>query len=130
MRFSVLLSPTPRGAHQVRRLGADQPRSWGLPVDPTRQVIAEPAVNAAAHGRVTGRDFRLTLHVVADTLRIEVTDTCGERLPQPQQADSDTECGCGLLLVEALADRWGATEGRFPRKTVRAEPRIPSGRVP
>src|SRR5690606_41008252 len=32
--FSVQLSPTPRGAHQARRFGAAQLRSWGLPVDP------------------------------------------------------------------------------------------------
>ncbi|MFC8367243.1 ATP-binding protein [Streptomyces sp. NPDC057239] len=128
--FSVLLSPTPRGAHQARRLGAGQLRSWGLPVDPARQVIAELAANATTHGRVAGRDFRLTLHVAADTLRIEVTDTRGEHLPELRPPSSDTESGRGLLLVEALADRWGVTEGRFPRKTVWAELRFPSGRTP
>lgn len=93
-------------------------------MDPARQVIAELAVNAVTHGRVPGRDFRLTLYVVADTLRIEVTDTLGELLPQPQQAPTDSESGRGLLLVEALADRWGVSEGRFPRKTVWAELRL------
>ncbi len=93
-------------------------------MDPARQVIAELAANAATHGRVAGRDFRLTLYVVADTLRIEVTDTRGERLPELQPPSSDTESGRGLLLVEALADRWGVTEDRFPRKTVRAELRL------
>ncbi|MFE2278830.1 ATP-binding protein [Streptomyces sp. NPDC059454] len=122
--FSVQLSPTPRGAHRARQLGADRLRSWGLPVDPARQIIAELAVNAVTHGRVPGRDFRLTLYVVADTLRIEVTDTQGERLPQPQPASSDAESGRGLLPVEALADRWGVTGGRFPRKTVWAELRL------
>ncbi|BFO22535.1 hypothetical protein SHKM778_89230 [Streptomyces sp. KM77-8] len=55
-------------------------------MDPARQIIAELAANAATHGRVAGRDFRLTLYVAADTLRIEVTDTRGERLPDPQPA--------------------------------------------
>ncbi|MER7490722.1 ATP-binding protein [Streptomyces sp. NPDC126497] len=122
--FTVLLSPTPRGARLARLLGAEQLRSWGLPVDPARQVIAEPAVDAATHGRVPGRDFRLTFHVVADTLRIEVTDTRGERLPDPQPASPEAGSGRGLLPVEALADRWGVTEGRFPRKTVWAELRL------
>ncbi|MEU3950628.1 ATP-binding protein [Streptomyces sp. NPDC029526] len=122
--FSVQLSPTPRGAHQARRLGVAQLLSWGLPVDPARQIIAELAINAATHGRVPGRDFRLTLNVVAGTLRIEVTDTRGDRLPQPQPPAPDTESGRGLLLVEALADRWGVSEGRFPRKTVWAELRL------
>ncbi|CAL9502712.1 ATP-binding protein [Streptomyces sp. enrichment culture] len=122
--FSVQLSPTPRGAQQARGLGAAQLRSWGLPVDPARQIIAELAVNAATHGRVPGRDFRLTLYVVGATLRIEVTDTRGDRLPQPQLPSPDAESGRGLLLVEALADRWGVSEGRFPRKTVWAELRL------
>ncbi len=122
--FTVQLSPTPRGARLARLLGAERLRSWGLPVDPARQLIAELAVNAATHGRVPGRDFRLTLYVVADTLRVEVTDTRGDRLPEPQPAAPDSESGRGMLLVEALADRWGVSEGRFPRKVVWAELRL------
>ncbi|MFJ8810610.1 ATP-binding protein [Streptomyces sp. NPDC102490] len=119
--FSVQLSPTPRGARLARLLATEQLRAWGLPLDPARLLVAELANNASAHGRVPGRDFRLTLYVVGDTLRIEVTDTRGEELPQPQQPSPEAESGRGLLLVEALASRWGVTEGRFPRKTVWAE---------
>jgi anti-sigma regulatory factor (Ser/Thr protein kinase) len=119
--FSVQLSPTPRGARLARLLATEQLRSWGLPLDPARLLVAELANNASAHGRVPGRDFRLTLYVVGDTLRIEVTDTRGEELPQPQPPSPEAESGRGLLLVEALASRWGVTEGRFPRKTVWAE---------
>ncbi|WP_432054707.1 ATP-binding protein [Streptomyces sp. bgisy022] len=122
--FSVRLSSTPHGAHRARRLGAARLRDWGLPEDPARQIIAELAVNAATHGRVAGRDFRLTLYVVGTTLRIEVTDTRGDRLPQPQPPSPEAESGRGLLLVDALADRWGVSEGRFPRKTVWAELRL------
>ncbi|MFC8085542.1 ATP-binding protein [Streptomyces sp. NPDC057340] len=119
--FSVQLSPTPRGARLARLLATEQLRSWGLPLDPARLLVAELANNAADHGRVPGRDFRLTLYVVGDTLRIEVTDTRGEELPRPQRPSPGAESGRGLLLVEALALRWGVTEGRFPRKTVWAE---------
>lgn len=124
--FSVQFSSTSRGARLARLLGAEQLRSWGLPMDPARQIIAELAANASAHGRVPGRDFRLTLYVVADTLRIEVTDTRGEQLPSPQAhvPDPDAESGRELLLVEAFADCWGVTEGRFPHKTVWAELRL------
>ncbi|MGW5005975.1 ATP-binding protein [Streptomyces parvulus] len=121
--FSVQLSPTPRGARLARLLATEQLRSWDLPLDPARQLVAELAANAAEHGRVPGRDFRLTLYVVGDFLRIEVTDTRGERRPQPRTPEPDAESGRGLLLVEALAHRWGVVEGRFPRKTVWAEVR-------
>lgn len=66
--------------------------------------------------------FRLLLYVVADTLRIEVTDTRDDELPAPPRLPSpEAESGRGLLLVDALADRWGVTPGPPPRKTVWAE---------
>ncbi|MFF5520722.1 ATP-binding protein [Streptomyces coeruleorubidus] len=120
--FSIQLSPTPRGARLARLLATEQLRSWGLPLDPARQVIAELSANAAQHGRIPGRDFRLLLYVVADTLRIEVTDTRDDQLPAPPRLPApESESGRGLLLVDALADRWGVTPGPPPRKTVWAE---------
>jgi anti-sigma regulatory factor (Ser/Thr protein kinase) len=123
--FSVLLSPTPRGARLARLLATEQLRSWGLPLDPAVHIVAELAANAATHGRVPGRDFRLVMYVVADTLRIEVTDTRSDRFPQAQHPTADAESGRGLLLVDALADRWGVAPGPRPRKTVWAELNLP-----
>ncbi|MFE1286513.1 ATP-binding protein [Streptomyces sp. NPDC058751] len=119
--FSVLLSPTPRGARLARLLATEQLRSWELPLSPADQVVAELANNAATHGRVPGRDFRLTLYVIGDTLRVEMTDTMGDRLPRLGVPEAETESGRGLLLVTAFADRWGVTPGPPPRKTVWAE---------
>ncbi|MDF3141660.1 MULTISPECIES: ATP-binding protein [unclassified Streptomyces] len=123
--FSVQLSPTPRGARLARLLATEQLRSWGLPLDRAAHVVAELAANAVTHGRIPGRDFLLLLYVVGDTVRIEVTDTCGDRLPHPQPPAPEAESGRGLLLVEAFADRWGFTEGPAPRKTVWAEVTLP-----
>ncbi|MFB7332539.1 ATP-binding protein [Streptomyces adustus] len=123
--FSVLLSPTPRGARLARLLATEQLRSWELPLSPADQVVAELASNAATHGRVPGRNFRLTLYVVGDTLRIEVTDTRDDRRPRLQHPAEEAESGRGLLLVDALADRWGSTAGPLPRKIVWAELRLP-----
>ncbi|MDX3243818.1 ATP-binding protein [Streptomyces sp. ME18-1-4] len=128
--FDVRLSPTPRGARLARLLATEQLRSWGLPLDPASHVVAELAANAVTHGRVPGRDFQLVLYVIGGTLRIEVTDTRGDRLPCLQQAPGDGESGRGLLLVDTLADRWGVTEGRRPRKTVWAEVRMSSAPEP
>ncbi|MEF9905758.1 ATP-binding protein [Streptomyces sp. P9-A2] len=122
--FSVLLSSTPRSARLARLLADAQLRDWGYDSDAARLVVAELANNAVTHGRVPGRDFRLALHVVDGMLRIEVTDTRGELLPELQPPSADSESGRGLLLLEALADRWGVTEDLFPRKTVWAELRL------
>ena len=122
--FSIQLSPTPRGARLARLLACEQLREWGLPLHPAEHIVAELAVNAATHGRVPGRDFRLTLDVVGDTLRIEVTDTRGDRLPHTGLPAPEAESGRGLVLVDALADRWGVAPGLPPRKTVWAEVRL------
>ncbi|MFF8591427.1 ATP-binding protein [Streptomyces sp. NPDC015220] len=119
--FTVLLSSTRRGARLARLLTEAQLRRWGLPTDSASHIVAELAANAATHGRVPGRDFRLTLYVIGGTLRIEVADTRGDHLPALQRPADDAESGRGLLLVDALADRWGVAEDRFPRKTVWAE---------
>lgn len=119
--FSVQLSTTPRGARLARLLVTEQLRSWGLPLDPAAHIVAELANNAATHGRVLGRDFRILLYVVGGTVRIEVTDTRTDRLPHPERPTPDAESGRGLAIVEALADRWGVSQGAAPRKTVWAE---------
>ncbi|CAL9536824.1 hypothetical protein SUDANB15_04132 [Streptomyces sp. enrichment culture] len=122
-QFTVPLSATRRGARLARLLAAEQLRSWELPLDPARSIVAELAANAVVHGRVPGRGFRLALTVTAcGVLRIEVTDARGESVPVrrsvlPEPADS----GHGLLLVEELADRWGVLPGPVPCKTVWAE---------
>lgn len=129
--FSVLLSSTPRGARLARLLTVEQLRAWGLPLEVPAQIVAELSANAVTHGRVPGRDFRLTLYVVGDTLRIEVTDTRGDRIPtSPGPALPEAEPGRGLLIVEALSGRWGVSPGPPPRKTVWAEVDVGGARHP
>ncbi|GKQ36532.1 ATP-binding protein [Streptomyces sp. A012304] len=122
--FGQRLSPTPRGARLARLLATEQLRAWGLPLDPAAHIVAELAANAVTHGRVPGRDFALSLYVIGGTLRVEVTDTRGDRMPSLRHGTPDDESGRGLLLVDTLADRWGVFEGLPPRKTVWAEIRL------
>ncbi|MDH6625243.1 anti-sigma regulatory factor (Ser/Thr protein kinase) [Streptomyces sp. LBL] len=122
--FDVLLSPTPRGARLARLLATEWLRTWDLSTgltDIAAHLVAELASNAATHGRLSGRSFRVALHATADVLRIEVTDTRGNALPCPQPPSTEAVSGRGLLLVEALADRWGVDPGPVPCKTVWAE---------
>ncbi|MFI1534574.1 ATP-binding protein [Streptomyces anandii] len=126
-QFSVPLSATRRGARLARLLAAERLQAWGLPLDPARLIVAELAANAALHGRVAGRGFRLTLSVPRPTvLRIEVTDTRGDRLPVTSRVadDQPAESGYGLLLVEQLSSQWGIRTGPAPAKTVWAEVRL------
>ncbi|MFF7276190.1 ATP-binding protein [Streptomyces griseorubiginosus] len=125
--FAQLLSSTRRGARLARLLATTHFRAWGLSPDVTEraeQIVAELAANAALHGRVQGRDFRLalTLDTATGVLRIAVTDAKGGQLPvAPTDSAADSESGRGLLMVDALADHWG-TESHPPGgKTVWAE---------
>ena len=84
--FTVILSPTPRGARLARLLTVAQLRSWGLwsgVTEAAQHVVAELAASASTHGRLRGRDFLLALFTTTGdhALRIEVTDTRGDRLP-------------------------------------------------
>ncbi|MEW2632431.1 ATP-binding protein [Streptomyces sp. NPDC048389] len=120
--FTVLLSATRRGARLARRLTVAHLVDWGRPYEAAEQIVAELAANAATHGRVPGRDFRLTLRLdAAGVVRIEVADSRGDRLPVRGRQCDDAVSGRGLLVVEALADRWGVDIGPVPRKSVWAE---------
>lgn len=125
--FTQRLSSTRRGARLARLLAAEQLRTWPVSADVAERaepIVAELAANAALHGRVPGRDFRLTLTLdeAVGTLRIEVTDARGEKLPVLQPPPPpDRESGRGLLLVAALADRWGTEPHQPVGKTTWAE---------
>ncbi|GAB1326677.1 ATP-binding protein [Streptomyces sennicomposti] len=130
--FTIRLSATPRGARLARRLATQQLADWGWGYATEASgtvalLVAELTANAVRHGRVRGRDFRmsLTLHAADPALRIEVTDARPDhRPPTPgtlAQSPPDAESGRGLLLVEALSTHWGVTNGDPYTKTVWCE---------
>ncbi|GAB2788391.1 ATP-binding protein [Streptomyces daliensis] len=120
---------TRKGAHRARLVAVAQLCAWGVPVEATEgaaSVVAELGANAVTHGHVPGRRFRLELFLRCDgVLRVEVADARGEARPPRsgglRAVAEDAESGRGLLLVEALALRWGVAPGPFPCKTVWAE---------
>ncbi|MER5885606.1 ATP-binding protein [Streptomyces sp. NPDC001941] len=122
--FGKRFTATGRGARLARQLAVVRLTAWAVSpelVERAEHVVAELASNAVRHGRVPGRDFRLTL-ALSDgdaRLRVEVTDARGERWPRADGASD--EGGRGLMLVEHLADRWGCTPFPPGCKTVWAE---------
>ncbi|MFC5954936.1 ATP-binding protein [Streptomyces pratens] len=138
-QFTIRLSSTARGARLARRLAGQQLAAWGIPYDSeTSQAVAlvtaELASNAITHGRLSGRDFRLTLLLLPEqgVVRVEVTDTRPERRPEPDSAPSrmlDAPSGRGLLLVRAYAESWGWESRDACTKTVWGEVALPSSPV-
>ncbi|MBB4896614.1 anti-sigma regulatory factor (Ser/Thr protein kinase) [Streptomyces griseostramineus] len=135
--FTQRFSSTPRGARLARHLAVRRLHAWGVPYgtdasDAVALIVAELAANAVTHGRVPGRDFELRLTRLAGTVRVEVTDTRSgpPRPPAPDDVRAPhplDEHGRGLLLVDALADRWEVVDGEPPAKTVRAEVDVDRG---
>ncbi|MEU9286606.1 ATP-binding protein [Streptomyces sp. NPDC048275] len=132
--FTQRLSATPRGARLARHLALNQLDAWGIAhgtdaSDTAAVIVAELAANAVTHGRVPGRDFELRLSLVTASVRIEVADTrSGPRPPGPGDVPPPHplgDSGRGLVLVEALADRWEVLDREPPGKTVRAEIDLP-----
>ncbi|MYT74005.1 MULTISPECIES: ATP-binding protein [unclassified Streptomyces] len=83
--------------------------------------VSELTTNALLHGVPPGRGFllRITLDEGDDTVRVEVHDS-GTGTPAVPERSATAENGRGLLLVEALADKWGVGE-RDPGKEVWCE---------
>ncbi|MGW6540850.1 ATP-binding protein [Streptomyces sp. NPDC055011] len=125
--FAQRFSSTPRGARLARRLALHRLDVWGVPYDSGLSetaglLVAELAANAVTHGRVPGRDCELALlYAPGLHLRIDVSDTRGECRPVPSASGPLDEGGRGLLLVGALATRWGVLDRVPVGKTVRAE---------
>ncbi|GAA3991956.1 ATP-binding protein [Streptomyces plumbiresistens] len=129
--FFQQLSATRRGARLARHLATHQLDVWGIPFgsplsDTVALVVAELASNAVLHAHVPGRDFALRLEHRTDALRIEVADTRGDRRPvaaSPTTTDmtADHDHGRGLVIVDALASRWGVTDRPGPGKIVWVE---------
>ncbi|MEU5090665.1 ATP-binding protein [Streptomyces sp. NPDC021356] len=95
---------------------------WALTArgDDVLLCVSELATNALLHGVPPGRGFAVLLMLHAGSvLRVEVHDSGGGEVREPE-ASAESEHGRGLLLVAALADKWGVEE-RSPGKIVWAE---------
>ncbi|CAL9396680.1 hypothetical protein SUDANB171_01368 [Streptomyces sp. enrichment culture] len=104
-------TPVPGSVRLARRRSARLVGEWGCPrlAGDAALVVCEMASNALLHARVPGRMFRVHLMLLPAVLRVEVTDALGERLPVQRPVVGEPTCGRGLLLIAALAARWGVT---------------------
>ena len=89
---------------------------FGARLDEVLVCVSELATNALLHGVPPGRGYlvRLRLQEQGQLLSVEVHDSGGG---VPAVRVPEDESGRGLVLVDALADRWGMGE-RDPGKIV------------
>lgn len=120
MRNAVVavLPPRAASATRAREIVIAQCTSWGLAslCDDIALVVTELVANAIRHA---GTDIEITLAPIESGVRLEVRD--GSMRPlRPRAALSSDEGGRGLLLVDALATRYGV-EGEPDGKRVWVE---------
>ncbi|MGW7367171.1 ATP-binding protein [Streptomyces sp. NPDC054841] len=108
-----------RSVPAAREFTREVLEAWGLAGvrDDVLLCVSELATNALLHGVPPGRGYLLRLWRYEGTLRVEVHDS-GDGHPDVREPDG--ESGRGLLLVAAVADKWGVGE-REPGKVVWCE---------
>lgn len=111
-RYRIRALPgDPRGAELARHTTQEALAAWRLEglADTAVLLVSELVTNAVVHAEACRAPIALILESQRGWLRIEVHDadprwgqmTCPEVLP---------ESGFGLLLVDALASKWGVDE--------------------
>ena len=109
---SVDLLPVPNSVPAARHVAVQLLRSWRVPqdTDDAALLVTELVANVVDHVR-GAISLTLELAVSDGWLRIAVVDGSPIR-PVVRGLDSGQSRGRGLMLVQAIADRWGAEEHR------------------
>ncbi|MGW0895830.1 ATP-binding protein [Streptomyces goshikiensis] len=117
-RFYPRSLQTVRSAREFADVTLD---AWGVTSrrDDLLLCVSELTTNALLHGVPPGRGYRLRLLRFEGVVRVEVHDS-GPGRPRIADRNPSAERGRGLLLVAALADRWGVG-ARTPGKVVWSE---------
>ncbi|WP_219818947.1 ATP-binding protein [Streptomyces sp. SM11] len=89
-------------------------------IDDATLTTSELATNVIAHTKGTGDYFELGLRRRNGVLILEVADSHQWLMPELRKPTDDETSGRDLLIVDALAERWGVRP-RNPGKTVWAQ---------
>ncbi|MFF9778628.1 ATP-binding protein [Streptomyces sp. NPDC013978] len=107
MAFRFCVASVPEVRAHVRNAVT----AWGCDADlvgDAELVAAELAANAVLHGQAPGWElFTVRLVPGASGLTVEVDDG-SPQLPKLVRHGENDEGGRGLLIIEALSQRWGA----------------------
>ncbi|MDX2936925.1 ATP-binding protein [Streptomyces ipomoeae] len=98
----------PEGVASLRRIVRLHLSLWGLHdvIDAAQLCVSELVANVINHVGV-GTPTTLAVSMNGTLLRIEVHDPDARALPTLLDAATVAESGRGMMLVSAVADRWG-----------------------
>jgi anti-sigma regulatory factor (Ser/Thr protein kinase) len=104
----LTLPPVPRAVAASRHWARQTLTRWRLTslAEPVEHLVSELVTNSIEHAD-DGASVVVLLMYAAGTMRLEVRDHDPLNVPLLQNpAPMDTD-GRGLIIVQALADRWG-----------------------
>ncbi len=102
------LAPDPASVSDARRFTNARLLEWGAEevADAAVLLVSETVTNAVLHA---GTALTLRLELRDGVVRVEVGDG-SQRLPVRRHFSPDAGTGRGLMLIDALASRWGTSE--------------------
>ncbi|MCX5399105.1 ATP-binding protein [Streptomyces sp. NBC_00102] len=115
--YSETMPREPRSAAGARRLVRTALAAWGMEAltEDATLVITELVSNAAVHGRLAS--IRVLVTRPDDgRVRLGVVDR-SRRAPVPRRdLDGEETRGRGMVLIDALSDRWGTEAYRWGKQ--------------
>jgi len=125
--FEIELAPGAESQREARAWVRPRLAAWDLDrvADDAELLVSELVANVVRH---VGMPMTVRLARRVDAVRVEVDDPSATA-PLLRHPEFDKESGRGLLLVAAMASRWGTEHHRDDGKTVWFElsTRLPSG---
>jgi anti-sigma regulatory factor (Ser/Thr protein kinase) len=110
---SVEIAATPEAPAQARSWldGLAQLRSLGQVAFDVRLLVTELVSNSVRHAGLRPGDHVAVALDLSDTrLRVEVRDPGSGFDPSTRRREPDAEGGRGLLILDAIAHRWGLAQ--------------------
>ncbi|MFJ6988539.1 MULTISPECIES: ATP-binding protein [unclassified Streptomyces] len=120
-QYRVTLMAGEHSAYHLRRIARSLLEDWGAAelADEVQLAVTELVANVVRH--VPDRRCTVLFLRQATGVRVEVADGYGALRPAPAARDLESEGGRGLLLLAAVADKWGVSAAYGGGKTVWCE---------
>ncbi|MFH0522236.1 ATP-binding protein [Streptomyces sp. M41] len=106
-QYQLRLTVGEHSARHIRAIARSLLGEWGMPelTDAVELGVTELVANVVRH--VPDRRCDVLILRRPGGVRVEVVDGCARLPAMPVGARPDVENGRGLLLLDAVADKWG-----------------------
>ncbi|MDV9170819.1 ATP-binding protein [Streptomyces sp. W16] len=117
-QYVMHLTVGEHSARHIRRIVRSFLLEWGMPElsDSVELAVTELVANVVRH--VPDRRCGLRLQRQTAGIRVEVTDGRPELPTLNPELDTESENGRGLVILDAVTDKWGVSPASRGGKTV------------